>query len=410
MSKNKELASDEQMDEFAEIEGFNRNSRPKGIYFQIVDGSLARRSDTYVEGWEETTITNKSEGTEKTVWIERYDNLVGRIVHVEKRKQEKGGRKWVTWTLCIYAAGRKAYIRLNGKDMILKRFIKCSPNLDFNRPLLIAAWTSKRENPEGKQAFRIAQGEGGDPEQWPNIKEYWQRPKDERGMPLPNKPAKAPDGSVLPMPKHDEDEDEWDFKEQEKFLSKYFWDNIAPKINGVGESLGLTFKGGSDDEQAATPEFSGPAKKELPTVTEIPDSPQATSVKDTMTDEQNRRLKALCKALGKNTEKVAQKYYDISFHELSIEGAQYLIYKLAKLLKKKDEPAYDKYVEQFKAKAKQSKAPVVDDDDDDDDDEDDDGNGSFNFGENKKKTTSKKRPVDDDDDDDEDEEDDEDDD
>jgi hypothetical protein len=227
--KDREIATDDQQDEYSGVEGFHKNSRPKGIYFQIIDGTLCRRSETMVEGWEEYEYKpDKKKDELKTIWIERYDNLVGRIVHVERKKHEVGGRKWQTWTFCIYAGGKKAYIRFNSKDMTLKRFLKVSPLLDFEKPLLLAAWTSYKDDAKGKQAFRVAQGDGNDAEQWPNIREYWQRPKDKDGMPKPNTPAKGPDGSVLPMPVHDDDEDEWDFREQEKFLNRYFWDNIAP--------------------------------------------------------------------------------------------------------------------------------------------------------------------------------------
>jgi hypothetical protein len=362
MSKDKQL--EDAVGEF-EGEGFYEGSGRSGQkYFQVFDFSICQRSKTEIEDWEgPITKQNPRTGEDVDSWVRRYDRLVARIIGFERKtiEFEKGG-KATNWNFTLVAGSQKATLQLTGSakqmEPVLKRLLKVAPNIDFERPLLISAWPSSKGG-EKKQAVSFRQGEGKDVDKWDKVPEYWQRELDDDDK--PTGPSTGRDGTVLPQPVHDTEEDEWDYRDQNKFLINYFRDNIKPKIDEIAERYegkdfpthsGPPKEDDEDDSAVRRVQKKNQAEKEekrekkgrVPVTDyedpdwkpEKPEDPIATSIPSQARADQLDVIKALTKAAKWKTETVAQKVLGCSYHEMSQEAADFLIYRLIKRMKKEE--------------------------------------------------------------------------
>lgn len=364
---------------------FESKASRGGMFFQMFDGSICLKSKTMIEGWEgpiETTHPKTKEAV--FTYIKRFDPVC-KIVNVEKRRAEfDDGTKITNYNLTLIASGKKAILQLTYMDALLRKFLKVAPNIDFERYVRISAF-KKMVKGKNKQLISIKQAASEsdettvDPREWPPVPFYWKSPLDEDGQPNYDKKAKGADGSVLPKVDHDEEDDTWDFKDQNKFLVKHFTENQLPVIKAIAEKLGIK---DYVEDGADAPMFTGPAQPEIPVVTEKPSTFTYENVKDAMTSEQSKELRALCKRIGADPDKISNKICgDTDFDELSIVGAAYLKYRIEKKIKKAQAEDPDIYPDpeadsKLKAelmrrneeKAKARKAAEDDEDDDDDDD------------------------------------------
>lgn len=396
--------------------GFFKKGKSNWLYFSVFDGTLCLKYDGPVEGKElEGPIITQHPRTkkEKSTWVERFDSLVVRIIDCERRAKEfskaSGGGKVVNYNFTIMTGkGKRATLQTSYMDAMLRKLLKVAPNIDFEKFVRIGAFKGR----EDKTIISIKQGDGPLFDEWPAVPFYWQHPTYENGDPNYDKPAVAPDGTVLPNAVHDEDEGTWDFSAQNKFLVKHFKEHTLPRIKEMAAKYGTDrFR----PEEYETPTHSGPAQPEIPVVTERPSLLTAMGLEDAMQPSQASELRALCKRLGKDPDEVikAALKSDVSFDELSLEGAAYLKYRIEKKIAK--DP--DKYPDPNASKVKEyvtSKKKKDDIDEEwekatvpksqasssaDEDDDDDDDWGT------KKKSEKVKSAFHDDDDDDEDDDD-----
>jgi hypothetical protein len=378
-------------DDYSDVEGFEEKRGSSMIYFRVFDKAICMTSKEPRDGFEEKPIETTNPQTKEKVktYVKRFDRLIARIVGFRREKKEfKGGGRAIQYNVYLMAGDKKASLQFMGNDPTFKRFLKVAPNIDFTKPILISAFPSKKTvGGESKYVTAISfrQGQGTNVDQWDKVEEYWQRPKDDDGKPLPNKPSKGPDGSKLPPMVHDEDDDSWDSREQDKFLREYFKDNVLPKIEAIeqkykaaGQTVAPKPEGGTGTD------FNFGENREIPVVTEKPDNPQMKSLDDGMTSDQRSELKKLFKHLGKDPEKSSQKMLGVGFDELSLEAGSYLTYRVKKQIDKLvEEGDLKPYVDPDKIdvnkalgiKAANKKALLDDDDEDGDGDDDEDSWG-----------------------------------
>jgi hypothetical protein len=250
------------------------------------------------------------------------------------------------WNITLLAKKKKAILQLVQQESVLTRFLQVAPNIDFNKPIRISAWETKKQG-KSKQAISFKQPMPGDPmdepEKWTTVKTYWQVPPEEReggtweGKPKRGSQHRGADGSIMPNAEYDEEEDTWDFKAQEKFLRKYFVENILPKVKARAKELGL------DEEQhgsdADTQNFgTGKGQKSVDTDLHITDqkpaNPNATSLEDGINSAQTQVIRKLLDQIGMETEATAQQLVGTSFHLLSKDAAGYIIYRVQKKIAK----------------------------------------------------------------------------
>lgn len=377
--------SNKQLQSLVEGEGFYEKSKfnRMGLFFTLFDGTFCLKSKELPageDGWEIDPIktTNPKTKTDVFTFVKRFDKLVCRVVDVNKRRAEfNDGGKVTNWNFTVMAGGKKATIQTVWADQLLRKFLKVAPNIDFERPIIFSAFR-KTEQGKTRQLISIRQGDSDDLKDWTAVPYYWTKPRDENDKVDLSQPAVGRDGSILPEAVHDEDEDTWDFKAQNKFLADHFVKNDLPRIKEIAERLGLN-KDMTVDTEGGAPEFSGPPQEKtvdtsLHIVKERPDRASMTSPRDAMTPTQSTEIRRLAKLMEKDEDALSNKIVGEDFDDLNVDGAGYVIYKLTKKLKKLHEQDPEKFLDPDNTKSKMRQA--IDDnkpkkaqsDDDDDDD------------------------------------------
>jgi hypothetical protein len=333
MNPNEHLIEDGS--DYADVEGlFEDKGGDGGMFLSIFDFSICQRSKTMVEGWEGPFSRKNPKTNEEVIsYAKRYDRMVARIIDVTKHTKEfdasKGGGKVTNWNILLIAGGQKMTLQLTWIDSVLKRFLKVAPNINLEKPILISAFRSMK-NGEAKQAVSFRQGEGKDLKTWTKVEEYWKRPVGPDGKtPIEGSSAVGADGTILPQPIHDEEDDSWDYKEQNKFLAKHFRDVTLPKIKAIAAKYGLD-KQDSDESMPTHTGGAGP-------VTEKPADPLAHDMSDIASGTTLAEVKRVIGVFGWTPEAVVGKMFgpNISISELNEQAAGWMLYQLHELGKKR---------------------------------------------------------------------------
>jgi hypothetical protein len=337
-------------DLYSGVEGFEKKTdKPRGTYFSLFKWRLALRSKTLVEGWEGPFETRNPQ-TDEIVnsYAEFYDRLVVRIINITRDKKDfsaTGGGKVINWNLRVMAGSKKATIQFTQRDSALKRFLKVARNINFDKPIMISAWEGKREG-KSHQAISFYQpsdeliaGATTDEgkaklknlDNWTKIEEYWKRPVDPTThKPIEDSDAVGADGTKLPRGVQDEDSDDWDYRDQDKFLIQQFREHIAPKMEVIAEKYGVNQE---QHDENQTPEFSG-GPQEQAVITEKPANPLATTMADAISGEQRATCLSLAQQIGIDANTISQKLVGANLDELSRDGASYVQYKMERRLAK----------------------------------------------------------------------------
>ena len=219
--------SEQQIPEVAEngqddVEGFIKKTKSDTVYFRVFDGSICQTSKEAREGWEgPIETTNPQDKTPVYTYIDRYDQVVARIVDVNKyQKTFDNGGKVSGFELTLLAGPRRAIFRLKWIEPVLKRFLKVAENIDFNKPVRISVFSTIKNGKKGT-AVSFQQGDGP-VDQWNKVNEFWGR-----------------DNAELPQGVHDDMDDSWDYKEQNKFLGQKFAETVLPRIKAIAASHGI---------------------------------------------------------------------------------------------------------------------------------------------------------------------------
>lgn len=323
------------------VEGLIEDSGQQGKYITVFDGSLCQRSDKQIEGWEGPIITvnNKTNPpTEKATYVLRYDKLIGRVVDFHKVKREfsaeKGGGSVTNWNFTILANGEFLTLQLTYMSRVLKRFLKVLPNVILQRPLMISVFNSK----DGKIAVSFKQCQDAQFDRnigtWAKVEEYWLPERDERGKPIPGTAYMAPDSTVLPEAIHDEGNDEWDFKPQERWLAKYFIDNVQPQIKAIAATHNVSHEDrtvGADGKEDSTPLMTG-----APTQPQFTGNPAvrpavviAQSIGEFASAQTIQNIRLGSQSLGFDADAVCRKAVGAGLNEINEAAGQHVCYLLA---------------------------------------------------------------------------------
>lgn len=343
-----EMMTTDYVDEYARFEGIHEKGDGDGrTYMSIFDGTFCQRSGTEVPDWEESVSRHPITKVESPVWIKRFDRIVARVIHIDKEKKEfETGGKVVNWNMTLLSNGKKLLVRFKWPERVLLRFLKVSPNLDFSRPFVMSAWGSKnRTTGTFQQACAFYQPIDPNPANWPmdvklwdKVPEYWKRPLDASGKPIEDSIAIGADGSRLPQPEMDEEEEKLDFKKQERFLAQYFRDNVKPKIDQISTKYNIKSMPDAGADFAASDKPATPlaaAVSGVPAVGEEVAKPtvvHSTSLADTADSAQNYEINMMCRDLGKDPDEIVVKILGegTKFSMLSKDAARYVIYRMMK--------------------------------------------------------------------------------
>jgi hypothetical protein len=251
------------------FEGFNKKVKKNTIYFHIFDNSICRKSKIPVtgpngelkEGWEGPIETqNPKTKAQVNTWVERYDNLVCRIIDIEqfKIKFDDGGAA-AGFNLTLLAGNNKAVLQLNWVEPVLKRLMKVARNINFEHPLYISVFQTSRE---GKSGIGVSFKQGPanvDPDSWTKVDEFYHRDYNVKlqeqatatGQPVPPE-------ALMPEPIHNEMNDTWDYNAQNNWLGLHFMKDIVPKVKAIGAKYGAQLAAPAQEVAVAAPAVQQP--------------------------------------------------------------------------------------------------------------------------------------------------------
>ena len=209
------------------VEGFNEKQVQDVTYFQVFDFSLCQKSKTPREksdgtAWEgPIKTTNPRDGSEVQTYVNRFDSIVARIVDVNKYESNfNNGNKEVGLAITLMAGNRKGIWKIAWLKGELKRFLKVSPNINFEKPVRISVFKGRKDDGSPKLAVSFKQGDGPNPENWEKVNEYW-------------------NARNLPQPFKDDMTNKYDYSEQNKVLGQNFFAEVLPRIKDVANRLGI---------------------------------------------------------------------------------------------------------------------------------------------------------------------------
>lgn len=330
---------------YEDFEGYEEaTNKPKGLYFSLFKFRLALRSSEPLDGYVGPfTTRNPQTDAEVISYAKFFDSIIARIIYVERKKREfDTGGKVINWNIKLIAKNKRSTLQFQQKDSALKRFLKVARNIDFNRPIRISAWAGKNTKGKDTQSIAFYQGlPGQHPENWDKVEEYWVREKGPNGKPIQDAPSVGADGSVMPKVHYDEVNEEYDDREQMRFLVEQFMTHVKP----ITDTLGHQYDAIKDDTEELTHTGSDAmAMPPVPEVTEKPSNFIQTSMADMLTGQQRAEIITLCEQIGSTPATVVEKVYGqgVSLEELSKTGASYVKHALLtrlEAIKRKTTPA-----------------------------------------------------------------------
>lgn len=187
-------------------------------YLVVKHNSLCEESKSPLPGFEPVDVRNPQTNEITTKWIKRYE-VEAMITNIEFRRyeHEASGRLYLSWRVSLDAAGVPCILDLPLDSSAATRFMKVAENIDFSQPVELRAWKDKSK--PNKIAFFIGQGVTGEG----------------KSIAVPQKyTRKEPNG--CPEPVKDDFTNEWDFKEQVKFLYRQMVNVVIPRLQALRAS------------------------------------------------------------------------------------------------------------------------------------------------------------------------------
>lgn len=141
--------------------GLNKPIPAGGVFLRILDGSIVQKSKTEKPGWELYQTINPTTQTPVEYWIERYKDIDGLLVKVER--VEKPEDKVFGWKLHLLD---DVEMLLDFKDgsPTTRRMLAILPNVDLDKKLTIRVFKDK----EGYNAIYFHQD-------GVKVEQYWNK-------------------------------------------------------------------------------------------------------------------------------------------------------------------------------------------------------------------------------------------
>lgn len=185
-----------------------RRSESNTIFLQAKHYCLWQELKQPAEGCDKVEVTNPKTGVVSTKFGFKFNSVSGLVTNMVKYDTEKKySTRYFGFKLHLKDGDNAYVLDLPYQSQALRRFLRVAPNLDWNLPLSITVFKGKKENRTEELAMWFQQrGE--------TIKMYFTR-ENPRGM---------------PQAVHHADTQEWDFKEQHRWLVDRLKNETIPAI------------------------------------------------------------------------------------------------------------------------------------------------------------------------------------
>lgn len=178
------------------------------VFLQAKHYCLWQELKQQVQGCEAVQVKNPKTEAVSTKYGFKYDTVVGLVTDMAKYDTErKYATRYFGFKIRLVDEGNNYVLDMPYQSQILRRFLRVAPNVDWSIPLSITIFKGKKEN--GKEELGVWFKQRGE-----TIKVYYSR--------------ETPNG--MPEATKDPDTQEWDFRNQHRWLVEKLRAEIIPKI------------------------------------------------------------------------------------------------------------------------------------------------------------------------------------
>ena len=186
---------------------YNEESTGGITFHTVFDGKFAQRVEAGAEGAIGRKLTaGANEGTE--VFETYKSGIIGMLTSGCIAVKEFGAKKVQELQLNI---DQDAQLQI--PMYLLKGIAECLPNLDLSKEVKVGVFKNKR----GKAGINISQEEVVGSDDWTKVESFYTKWIEDKSKPSG---WRAEGMNGLPEVTYDEDDEEWDFSAQDKFLKK----------------------------------------------------------------------------------------------------------------------------------------------------------------------------------------------
>lgn len=193
--------------------GLTKRSDSNTVYLQAKHYCLWRELKQPVEGSETVTVRNPKTDEMITKHGFKFDTVEGLATDLVKYDTEQ---KWATryfgFKLHLRDGADAFVIDMPYQSQILRRFLRVAPSIDWERPLSITVFKGKK--PNGDEEIGIWFRQDGE-----TVKPYFTK-EQPRGM---------------PQATFDKELNQWDFREQHRWLVDRLKEETIPAIRDAAE-------------------------------------------------------------------------------------------------------------------------------------------------------------------------------
>lgn len=213
-----------------------KHSESSSIFLDVKHFAFWREIKEHVEGCETITVNNPKTNQKITKYGYKFHDVEGRAAKLEKYDRQHDGTRYFGFKLTLTDAGERYVIDMPYQSQILRRFLRVAPNIDWSRPLFIAAFKSKKEKTSDPDKTAIWFKQDNQ-----TVPAYYSR--------------ETPNG--MPAAKQDPHTGEWDFRAQHQWLVEKLKTETIPRIEAAAKTAappaGEDAGGDSGDEWDGPP-------------------------------------------------------------------------------------------------------------------------------------------------------------
>lgn len=194
--------------------GLEKRRDSNVVWLEVKHFCIWQQIKAPVEGCEAVEVKNPKTSELSTKYGYKYDTLNGHAIKLEwYDTANKYSTRYIGYKLHLADEGQVYVLDMPYQSMVLRRFLRAAPNIDWNVPLAITAFKAKGEK-QGDDSTGI-----------------WFRQEGETIKPFYTKDN--PNG--MPSATQDPVTHEWDFKPQHRWLVSELNEHIVPAIADHGE-------------------------------------------------------------------------------------------------------------------------------------------------------------------------------
>ena len=185
----------------------NRRAESTAVFLSIKHHCIWQQLEKPTSDSISVEVTNPETKQVLTKHGYQYNDVSGHVSAIEKYDRSVKGKRYRGYKMKISDGAEVFYLDMPDNSRVMRKFLMLMPNVDWDKPLRIAAWRTRKEGGDVETAILFSQD----------------------SQPLKHYYTKAHPNGLPDAIKHPRTE-KWDFTDQEDFLFEKLDKEIIPAI------------------------------------------------------------------------------------------------------------------------------------------------------------------------------------